>query len=236
MKNAIIGLKAPFLSYRPFNVGSEYNYTLPTIPHSAAYGIGLNLAGIEMKDNGIKTGGIREAIDNLPKLQIAVGVHTKSCDSEIGKLLHQNHNYVKTASLAKSLGKTQKELDKIYGYRKYSIAPSNREYISNYHGFIALRSDDEDLIDSIINGIDNCIGSVPYAGRTNQFFSHIYQAGNDLVHWYSIADNGGSPLDLTTSIRDRKESTKTIVRRFFLSKEASIFPSENCWVSPYNGD
>lgn len=80
--------KAPFASFRPFQSAS-YRSTTPIPSPSTVYGILLNLAGIELRDDINKP--ISNNRQDLPTLKIAIAL--LSGKSEKAVLSQQLHNY-----------------------------------------------------------------------------------------------------------------------------------------------
>ncbi|HNB99411.1 MAG TPA: CRISPR-associated protein Cas5, partial [Leptospiraceae bacterium] len=98
MEEFYIHVKAPFAAYRYFQAGN-YRVTMPTMPHSAAYGLILNLAGIEMR-KGLNelTTLIKDVVreysfqdeNSVPSLKISIG----DIDiSKKGSVFQQLHDY-----------------------------------------------------------------------------------------------------------------------------------------------
>src|SRR5262245_48074088 len=85
MDTIFLRVSAPFAAFRSFQAG-VYRPTSPVMPPSTAYGLVLNLAGIEVR--GPITGPITEVRDGLPRLQIAVGVVSPSERCSIYQQLH----------------------------------------------------------------------------------------------------------------------------------------------------
>lgn len=249
MESIIISFKAPFFSYREFNTG-DYCYSLPVIPHSAAYGLVLNLAGIEIK--GVNCENI-----NTPMLEIAVGL--VSYDN-VSCLIHQYHKYTQsygnkyspyewvknddgTYTLKEEIKKKGKQktslsdVKKQYHGRKWGIGIIKREYLIDYHGVIGVKGDSE-IINKIKEGIDNCVGSIPYAGQSNLMFSHL-NIENTEAYWLvtELLDDDDNDevksVQLTTEV-NRIKSNKTLRKTFYINNEMSSEPYEKSWVTPYN--
>lgn len=240
MQNSvIIELKAPFFSYREFNTGG-YQYTLPVIPHSSAYGLALNLAGIEMKSDVPKkySGSyVFYPAINTPKLEVAVGLI--SCGG-FGALTHQYHRFVVTYRSTKEnprpspKGNTNTTLvAKEYGGRKFDIGIIQREYLSDFHGVIAVRGN-QNLVEKIIEGTNICYGGIPYSGQRNLFFSEINCVNNVSAYWFSAKkQNITKAVNLTSSI-DRADTTKTKRKIWYIMDEMLITPPDSSWESPYH--
>src|SRR5437660_11474802 len=80
-------VRAPFAAFRGFQAG-VYRATSPVMPPSTAFGLVLNLAGIEMRK--LTPGPITLIRDDVPKLRIAIGV---ASSAERGSLYQQLHSY-----------------------------------------------------------------------------------------------------------------------------------------------
>jgi CRISPR-associated protein Cas5t len=249
-ESIIIDFDAPFFSYREFNTG-DYSYSLPVIPHSAAYGLVLNLAGIEIKGDKIESmcGSFKcKRNTNTPNLGIAVGF--VSFDG-ISCLIHQYHKYTQSYSClspyeweenqdgtfsvkenTKGVKSSISNLKKDYQGRKWSIGIVKREYLTNYHGVIGVRGD-KFLIEKIKHGIDECFGSIPFAGDRNLMFSKI-SINNPEANWLSTKKiQNCKSLELSTKI-DRVNSHRTVREIFYIDDKKSNKPSEFSWVNPYN--
>ena len=85
METIWLRVRAPFAAFRRFQAGS-YRPSWPVMPPSTAYGLILNLAGIEMRGplNTVTT-GIR---DGLPRLRIALGLISDPGRSTLYQQLH----------------------------------------------------------------------------------------------------------------------------------------------------
>ena len=156
-------IRAPFAAFRGFQAG-VYRVSAPVMPPSTAYGLVLNLAGIEMRDS---TPGVTTTIRaDIPRLRIAVGVISQP---ERASLYQQLHSYPVGAS-----GKELKE--KTHG-AKFWITPVRRELLVDYDGIIGVETDDESLLDRIKKGIRGELGEprygLPFLGDNNLLIDRI---------------------------------------------------------------
>lgn len=96
MNEFYLHVKAPFAAYRYFQAGN-YRVTMPTMPNSAAYGLVLNLAGIEMRTAlDQKTTVIKPSAEDFRsgqgrlhfRLAISVGEVTPASKDTIYQQLH----------------------------------------------------------------------------------------------------------------------------------------------------
>ena len=132
-------IEAPFAAFRPFTAG-WYRPSATFLTPSAAYGLALNLAGIETRrDDGLSAMTLT-AFD-LPPARIALGAVGGRLPT-VQTLYQQLHNYPVGAS-----GKERKEDAK---GNKYNITPVRREFLADLRALVALdfldRADVEDAI------------------------------------------------------------------------------------------
>jgi CRISPR-associated protein Cas5t len=92
METMWLRVRAPFAAFRGFQAG-VYWATSPVMPPSTAYGLFLNLAGIDTRGpmNSVTT----EIRSGLPSLRIAVGTISTP---ELSTIYQQSHNYPVGAS------------------------------------------------------------------------------------------------------------------------------------------
>lgn len=135
----LLNLEAPFAVFRTFAAGS-FRPTAGFITPSAAYGLLLNVAGVEMRhDNGksqmttIKSG--------LPLINIAIAALEFPLQHSI---YQQLHNY--------PVGSSGKERKATTKGNKYNITPARRSFMSNIKAYIAMRGNDE-LENWVIEGL-----------------------------------------------------------------------------------
>jgi CRISPR-associated protein Cas5t len=139
-------IQAPFAAFRPFTAG-WYRPTAGFLTPSAAYGLALNLAGIETRrDDGLSAMTVTRF--GLPPARIALGADPAWPLPAVQSLFQQLHNYPVGAS-----GKDRK--DDARG-NKYNITPVRREFLSGLRAVVALTFTDhpeiEDQIRSRLTG------------------------------------------------------------------------------------
>ena len=229
METLWLHICAPFASFFSLRAGT-YRDTMPIMPPSAAYGLILNLAGIEMRGSLKKS--ITPIRSDLPALKLAFG-RVAGSDSEISVLLQNMHNY--------PIGQTGKERKaKTYG-NKYWIEPTYREIIVNLDMILGVRADPE-LISRIrkgLNGEDNhpCYG-FPFAGDNNFLFDRIDCLDKPLpTHWF-VQVNSNLELEpgavsLTVEI-DRQNPSQTKSLLFSATKKALAFIPDREWISIFD--
>src|SRR4051794_1998675 len=89
-------LQAPFAAFRPFTAG-WYRPTAAFLTPSAAYGLALNLAGVETRrDDGLSPMTVTRF--GLPPAMVAVGADPGRPLPAVQTLFQQLHNYPVGAS------------------------------------------------------------------------------------------------------------------------------------------
>lgn len=220
-----IEIRAPFAAFRGFQAG-VYRSTAPVIPPSAAYGLILNLAGIEMRDYGnAKTTEIRT---DLTPIRLAIGVQKAA---EKSSVYQQLHSY--------PVGNSGKELAPLTKGAKFWITPVRREMLIDYRGFIGVQTDDETLPEKIEKGLRGELETnrygLPFAGDNNLLFDEIKiidEPPKDVV-WYvrhqpDDAQVKGS-YRLTVGI-NRTDNSKTTSFVFVPKERLSLPLPEAAWT------
>lgn len=222
-------VRAPFAAFRGFQAG-VYRATSPVMPPSAAFGLVLNLAGIEMR---APTSGPTTLIrDDVPKLRIAIGVISPA---ERGSLYQQLHTY--------PVGNSGKELAVRTHGAKYWIVPVRRELLIGFDGIIGVQSAEDGLFDRVKRGLrgelDEARYGLPFAGDNNFLFDciDIIAQPPATTHWYTRIQPNDPPQKgscrLTVGI-DRADNSKTTSYLYAPSEEQSSLPSDTAWTwTPY---
>jgi CRISPR-associated protein Cas5t len=200
---------------------------MPIMPPSAALGLVLNLAGIEMRTGLDKpTTQIRS---DIPHLQLAIGAVDGS-DSEVCTLYQQLHSY----PVGNSGRDTLKPLTK---GAKFWITPVRRELLVGLDVIIGIQ-EFEDLFDRIHQGLRGEFNSqrygLPFAGDNNFLFDRIDIIDSPpLTHWYEKMEIDSAPRKrsqrLTVGI-DRLDNSKTTSYLFAPISEPSQEPPTNSWI------
>ena len=142
---------APFAAFRPFVAGS-YRQTLPFVTPTAAYGLLLNLAGIESRRIEPDATATDTAF-GLPPCELAIGVLRAPA---VGRMLQQLHNY--------PVGSSGKDHAPATKGTKYNIQPIVREVLFGVEAIIGLRGDDE-LEALVCAGLDKGLTSARRDGQ-----------------------------------------------------------------------
>ena len=135
-------IEAPFAAFRPFTAG-WYRPTAAFMTPSAAYGLALNLAGVETRrDDGLSP--MMVTVFDLPPARIALGAASGRMPT-VQTLFQQLHNY--------TVGKGSKVDDPdnpgVKAYQgdiakrrvkgnKFNITPVRREFLSDLRAIVAI--------------------------------------------------------------------------------------------------
>lgn len=224
MEKIWLRLRAPFAAFRYFQAG-VYRATSPTIPHSAAWGLVLNLAGIDVRIN--ENNAISEIDPDAPKLLIAVGAIT---DGEKSTLYQQLHSY--------PVGTSGKDVAERTRGTKYWIAPVKRELLVGFDAMLGVQSHDKKIIEKIALGLSGELDVVryglPFAGDNNLLFDHIQIIESPVpARWYTPVEQNDSPPknSCRLSIKiDRVDSSKSRSLLFAPGEVPSELPPNTAWI------
>jgi CRISPR-associated protein Cas5t len=149
-------IQAPFAAFRTFAAG-WYRPTAGFVTPSAAYGLALNLAGIETRrDDGLSAMTLTRFI--LPPARIALGAdpeNPRGPHPAVQTLYQQLHNYPVGTS-----GKERKDDAK---GNKYNITPVRREFLTDLRAYICLDFFEEPAIEDRIRRVLS--GESPESGN-----------------------------------------------------------------------
>jgi CRISPR-associated protein Cas5t len=214
-------LDAPFAAYRWMQAG-VYRGTFPVIPPSAAWGLALNLAGIESR--APQDGSVTLIRSDAPHLDIAVGLIRSGQRST---LYQQLHSY--------PVGTAGKDFQARSHGNKYWIAPAKREVLVGLCCVVGVRGVSE-VVERVSPGLVGTLpGSrygLPFAGDNQLSFNQIdvVESPTD-VRWFVPVEPGRHPREstrLTTNI-DRGDSSQTSAPLFAPTAPGTC-PAE-AWVA-----
>lgn len=215
-------LDAPISAWRWLQAG-VYRATFPVIPPSAAWGLVLNLAGIESRgDLSEVSTPIRE---DAPALDIAVGVVTPGQRSS---LYQQLHSY--------PVGNSGGPLRERARGNKFWIAPARREILIGLVAAVGARGP-KAVVDRVADGLagrlDVARYGLPFAGDNQHLFSRIDVASvSPDARWYEpvvdLANANVGTTRLTTNI-DRTDASRTAAPLFAPTTELVACPT-SAWV------
>jgi len=218
-------IEAPFAAFRPFTVGS-FRPTADFLTPSAAYGLLLHLAGIEMRDTSIldvmthiKTG--------LPRLRLALG---QVQPPRHHVLFQQLHNY--------PVGNTGKEHKPRTMGCKYNIAPVKRAFLSNLKACLAVQAL-PDFLEAVRNGVAGQGPpryGLPFLGDNSFLPDRIEFLDRPLpARWYERLDSESDedpPRGVTrlTITIDRADSSRSLSALFAPGNRPSDIIPDQAWV------
>ncbi len=228
MERFWLRVRAPFAAFRTFQAG-VYRATSPVMPPSVAYGLVLNLAGIEMREYSPKN--VTTLIHpDLPCLRIAVGIIKPP---ELCSLYQQLHTY-----RVGSDAQTKLLASKTHG-AKYWIAPTRRELLVDYNGVIGIESPHElRLAEQVRRGLRGELNAarygLPFAGDNNFLFDRLETIEQtEAAHWYTPLASDDEPRKgscrLTVGI-DRADNSKTTSALLAPTIEPTAEPPELAWT------
>jgi len=224
METMWLRVRAPFAAFRGFQAG-VYRATSPVMPHSTAYGLILNLAGVETR--GPMDGVTTEIRYGLPRLRIAVGAISTP---ELSTIYQQLHSY--------PVGASGKELSARTHGAKFWITPVRRELLVGYDGMIGVQSEDGGLLELARKGLRGELDSprygLPFAGDNNLLIDRIDFLDEPLpVHWYARIQPDDPPRKrscrLTVGI-NRTDNSRTTSLLCAPLAESQRRPPETAWV------
>ena len=228
-------IQAPFAAFRGFQAG-VYRSTSPIMPPSAAFGLVLNLASIEMRD---PTPGPTTLIrKDLPCLKLALGIPYRvlsdyealpETESEVCTLYQQLHSY--------PVGASGKELKARTHGAKYWITPVRRELLVGLDMVLGVQGD-SDLLERVVQGLNGELNEprygLPFAGDNNFLFDQINVLEEPpLACWYVRMKSDDSPMRdsyrLTVGI-NRANNSKTRSLLYAPIEEPTVEPPDSAWT------
>jgi CRISPR-associated protein Cas5t len=232
-------LEAPFAASRTFTAG-WYRPTAGFLNPSTAYGLLLNIAGIESRlreedhahDGSAPTSLIRPG---LPEADLAIGVPAAASLTErfprVQSIYQQLHNY--------PVGGSGKERAESCRGNKYNITPVRREFLSDVKAIITLSAapEFESRIRSGLRGeFNEGRYGIPFLGENAFLLDRLDEICQPvLVQWLErLTPGDGGTRDHTTRLTiqiDRADLSKTRSDLFAPGTESlSNEPATNAWV------
>lgn len=216
-------IRAPFAAFRWLQAG-VYRASSPTMPPSAAWGLVLNLAGIETRDTTASTVTLRRK--DVPRFQVAIG---ERCEAQVNSLYQQLHGY--------PVGGSGKDLAALAHGSKYCIVPVRREVLTGLDLMIGIRANDEGLVDKIRSGLhgSGVRYGLPFLGDNSFLIDRIDVLAQPLEsNWYCRLGDGApdgacNTCRLTVDI-DRMDSAKTSAELYRRAENQTDLPPESAWT------
>lgn len=242
-------LQAPFAACRTFTAG-WYRPTAGFLTPSAAYGLLLNVAGIESRlreEDATHDGSAPASLTRpgLPAVEVAVGVPTVHVvGPHRGRPFDEHDVYPRMQSIYQQLhnypvGASGKERAESCFGNKYNITPVRREFLSSVRAVVAIRGDSE-FEDRILRGLRGEFNAdrygIPYLGDNAYLLDRIDRIETPVpVSWFEQQAAGAA------GIRDHATRLTIQIDRADLSKTRSALfapgdvstshePPESAWV------
>lgn len=227
-----IQLSAPFGAFRTFTAG-WYRPTARFLTHSAAYGILLNLAGIESRlwehEDGHR-GKVPASLTRpgLPRARIALGIPEGHDPPSVHTIFQQLHNYPVGAQSGISQEWARG--------RKNNITPVRRELLRDISAVIVIEGDHY-FLSAIEQGIRGA-GQVeryglPFVGDNNFLPDRLEVTDPISARWYHRVEIkgkiGGDTTRLTIRV-DRTGMTETVSDLFSPTEYPSHEIHSNAWA------
>ncbi|MBN2380508.1 CRISPR-associated protein Cas5 [candidate division WOR-3 bacterium] len=220
-----LNLQAPFGAFRTFTAGS-FRPTAEFITPSAAYGLLLNIAGIEMRQDDedhvmtlIKT--------DLPSFHLALGAVSFPLQHSI---YQQLHNY--------PVGTSAKEHAEDTKGNKYNIVPARRALLSDINAYVCIDGNEEieAQITEGLKGNSPRTYGLPFMGDNNFLIDKLEPVEKPSeAYWFvPVSSDHESGLRehvtrLTIAI-DRADMSQTSSALFAPTKEPSSEIPKDAWV------
>lgn len=215
-------LDAPFAAWRWLQAGG-FRGTFPVIPHSAAWGLVLNLASIETR------GDLNQPVTSIrpdaPHLAIAVGMEVTGTR---GSLYQQLHSY--------PVGNSGAEFKERAHGSKYWIAPARREVLVGAVNVVGVRGDAA-LLARVERGLRGDLPDarygLPFAGDNQFLFNRIDVSASASAAWWFAPVPAGQRVRgttrLTTNI-DRSDSSRTEAPLFAPAPAPTTSCPPEAWI------
>jgi CRISPR-associated protein Cas5t len=226
-------VKAPFATFRKMSAG-YYRPSYPFITPATAYGLILNLAGLESRkvdDRSVMT----LTQEDLPSFELALGTTNLP---ERQMVFQQLHNY--------PVGGTGIERQTECKGNKYNIQPIRREFLSNLDAWLFIRGD-QNLLNLIRKGLSEGVAGdqengqprygIPFWGD-NLFMIDILREEclGKAIRWlYPVDIQSMEPFDLPTLYcmpvwMERIDTANTKTALYALTKEFTLAPPDDAWT------
>jgi len=217
-------LQAPFAVFRTFITGS-FRPTAEFVTPSAAYGLLLNVAGIEMRADEQQLMTLIKR--DLPRIQLAIGALSFPSQHSV---YQQLHNY--------PVGDTGKEHAPDTKGNKYNITPVRRSFLSDIKAFICIDGDAqlESRIRMGLRGKSDRRYGLPFLGDNNFMIDRLEVVDKlSPAFWYELVtgyhDSGliRHITRLTITI-DRADMAMTRSELFAPTEVPSVKIPKKAWI------
>lgn len=221
-------LRAPFAVFRTFTSGS-FRPTAGFITPSAAYGLLLNVASIEMRN--YDEDSLMTVIEKgLPPVKLSLAALEWPPLPTRQSLFQQLHNYPVGEDPGKEHARNAKA-------SKYNITPVRREILSGFKAYIGVDCNPElesQISDGLLGKRSRQYG-LPFLGDNNFLIDRLEPVKQPQpAYWFEKVKEGEDGIRehvmrLTVTI-DRTDPSKTQSALFAPCREKREVPSPDSWV------
>jgi CRISPR-associated protein Cas5t len=232
-------VEAPFAVCRTFTAG-WFRPTATFLTPSAAYGLLLNVAGVETRLREEDPEHDRECPASLhrrglPAVRLALGIPALGGGAnpfpQVQSVFQQLHNY--------PVGTTGKDhASKTHG-NKYNITPVRREFLSDLRAIVCMDAPvelEEKVRRGLVGGSHEGRYGLLFLGDNQFLLNRLEETSPKPTHWYerltqTIAQR---PLPRTTRLTvciDRADLSRTTSYLYAPTETAEPDPSDGAWTS-----
>jgi CRISPR-associated protein Cas5t len=251
-------LQASFAAFRQLG-GGRFQCCLEYMPPSTAYGLLLNIAGIEMRNYSNGDGDLTTSIKtDLPKIRMAIGLLAIPQKQQVVQQLHKIDQNPPKGDLAekvvvqqnlmakerptekekKTLKDLNRQISKLQSMIpakgcKYTIYPVVREFLYNFEAYICFEIDPT-LKQRLLDGLDGKLPryGLPFLGDNNFFLNQMeIQEPTSPAYWVQRVglDSELQRIQKLPITIDRLNSANTKSALFGISEKSTTIP-ETAWV------
>jgi len=218
-------VQSPFATFRTFTAGS-FRPTSGFITPSAAYGLLLNVAGIEMRED-VGDLAMTTIKQDLPQFRLALGALSLPLFHSV---YQQLHNY--------PIGESGKEHAPATKGNKYNIAPVRRAFLSGIRGYVCLEgnADMEKWVRSGLKGGSARSYGLPFLGDNNFLVDRLEPVEKrEPAYWFEqvVSDQDAGLRNQVTRMTvaiDREDMSRTQSTLFAPKERPSVEIPEAAWV------
>ncbi len=235
-------IEAPFAACRTFTAG-WYRPTATFLTPSAAYGLVLNLAGIDsrLREGAAGHDGKTPAsltAKGLPAIKLSLGALASPGKSRVAddpeafprvqSVYQQLHNYPVGAS-------GQERAEECKG-NKYNITPVRREFLSDLRAVVGIDAD-ADVFDRVRRGLAGELPryGVPFLGDNSFLLDRAELLDEPKpAYWFvPVTEAGTGPRPRTARLTiaiDRADLSRTTSKLFAPNEDATATPPAAAWT------